>query len=1144
MVYLITLVVLVLYLVLVTWLGFSFAPGTGQWIFWIIFWLLGFAGAGIFAWVYYKKTQKQGSRSLLQEVDFLIQQCKQRLASSKLGSKAKIGQMPAFIVLGEGAAKTTTILHSQAEPEHLVGQVYQDREVVPTSTANIWLAGPALFAEAGSKLAGDKSALARLVKRLKPSKWKTAFGGKDAARSLLVCVDCEEFLRPSSRDSLRELTARLRDQLDTACATLGANLPVYVLFTKLDRFPSFTDWAGNLSTDEAQQLVGATLPAMAPSASTAEEQNRRITNAFDTISHWLAGRRMLLLAREHQSDKLPPIYEFPRDFAKIRKPLIQFLSDLTKPTQLTQGPFLRGFYFSGMRPVLVSESAGAVRREDARQQEDGFGGSTLVLGAGAREQAEPLIERHGSSSRRVPEWVFLRQLFHKILLADPLAVGAGVGGSSTNFRRRLLWIAGTGLALALGVAWTVSFFSNRSLVPANVREGVWATALSTPAGDQGVPAPSLEALEELDELRQSLVTIRQFETEGAPWRYRLGLYAGPDLYPHLYRLYFDRFAQLMFNETQAALLELLRSLPQEPGPEDQYGPPYNALKAYLITTSEYKRSTRDFMSPVMLSHCSSCLTLDEQRLALAQAQWDFYGEVLAEGNPYSEANDMSAIAAARSYLAKFNGIQSVYQVMLARASQEFPSVNFNRMYAGSARFVRNGEEITGAFTSGGWAFMQNAIANTRESLGGEAWVLGDQQVAPLDPAQAAPQLAKMYFDDFVNKWRTYLRSTSVVGFANVSDAAGKLDQLSSSQSYLLGALCLAGENTSVDDENVMAIFQPLHQVVAGGCSQQYISGGNSNYMSALVTLQASLAQAAQQDTDAAVQQTQSDARNGYTAVRQLAQGFRLSGEYGIDKTVEGLLRDPITYAENALGRIARDQLNGAGAGFCQEFSKLNGKFPFDPDSQVDAAMELVDEIFRPGTGKLWALYEGELSKVLVLQGSRYVAKPNSGVTVQPAFLDFFNRAAGFSNSVYRGASGQAGLIYTMTAQSSEPNLQMTLSLDGRQLRTSAGEKTKDFVWPGSAVTGASLAFSVGGQELSFGSYDGVWGTYRFFHDADRFAPTGEVYWIPRVGRGGKAVELPDGRPLTLPFRLDMKGAEPVFQKGYLTQMKCVSQVAR
>ncbi len=185
---------------------------------------------------------------------------------------------------------------------------------------------------------------------------------------------------------------------------------------------------------------------------------------------------MLLLGREHQGDKLPGIYEFPRDFAKIRKPLIQFLTDLTKPTQLSQGPFLRGFYFSGMRPVMVTESASAMRREAPKKEGDGFGSSTLVLGANVgSDDPTPLIERQ-TSTKRVPEWVFLKQLFGKILLSDPLAVGAGVGGSSTNFRKRLMWVLATCLALGLGAAWTVSYFSNRGLVPSNVREGTWAAA--------------------------------------------------------------------------------------------------------------------------------------------------------------------------------------------------------------------------------------------------------------------------------------------------------------------------------------------------------------------------------------------------------------------------------------------------------------------------------------------------------------------------------------------------------------------------------------------------------------------------------------------------------------------------------------------
>ena len=34
------------------------------------------------------------------------------------------------------------------------------------------------------------------------------------------------------------------------------------------------------------------------------------------------------------------------------------------------------------------------------------------------------------------------------------------------------------------------------------------------------------------------------------------------------------------------------------------------------------------------------------------------------------------------------------------------------------------------------------------------------------------------------------------------------------------------------------------------------------------------------------------------------------------------------------------------------------------------------------------------------------------------------------------------------------------------------------------------------------------------------------------------------RDLTLPYLLDLKGAPPIFQKGYLSGLQCVSDVAR
>ena len=75
----------------------------------------------------------------------------------------------------------------------------------------------------------------------------------------------------------------------------------------------------------------------------------------------------------------------------------------------------------------------------------------------------------------------------------------------------------------------------------------------------------------------------------------------------------------------------------------------------------------------------------------------------------------------------------------------------------------------------------------------------------------------------------------------------------------------------------------------------------------------------------------------------------------------------------------------------------------------------------------------------------------------------------------------------------------------------------------------------------------MWAAFRFFGDADRFEASQSNYtlqWVPRQGQSAQPIRLDGGKVLTLPFMLDLKGAPPVFQKGYLVGMECVADVAR
>ena len=58
------------------------------------------------------------------------------------------------------------------------------------------------------------------------------------------------------------------------------------------------------------------------------------------------------------------------------------------------------------------------------------------------------------------------------------------------------------------------------------------------------------------------------------------------------------------------------------------------------------------------------------------------------------------------------------------------------------------------------------------------------------------------------------------------------------------------------------------------------------------------------------------------------------------------------------------------------------------------------------------------------------------------------------------------------------------------------------------------------------------------------APRGHGNVLEWVLRLGKDPVLANGKPLTVRFELDMGGGPQVFQKGFLSRLGCVAEVAK
>lgn len=1145
--------ILLAYLVVV-WLLSARLPlhGSERWILLGGLVLIGLLGAGTVLWFRRRGRAKEVGQSGgpepsgIADIDLLVQEALRRLKASPVGRGATLRSLPLVFLVGDsGATKTTTILHSALDPELLAGHVYRDNTVLPTQVLNIWYTRQAIFADVAGGLLAQPSRWKRLVKLVQPGRIFTAVGrGQQAPRAAIVCFDCGNFLQPGASESTISAARRFAARMQEVSHLLSISFPVYVLFTKLDKVSFFTEFARGLSQEEASEVLGVTLPVRSSAAGVyAEEETRRLTKAFDEIFYSLAEKRLDLLTREFEPDKLPGIYEFPRELRKLRTLLVQFLVDLARPSQLSVNPFLRGFYFSGVRPVIVGDVVPAAPQvQSAEAMMDG--GATRIFYAGGPQvaQAAAAPPRAGGS-RKVPQWVFLTQLFNNVIVKDRVALAASGFSTRVNLLRRvaLAMVIAAGMICAIG--FLVSFLGNHRL-ESNVR-----TALREAQTVQPPPAsqvPSMADLEKLDVLRRELVTLSAYRKVGAPLSLRWGLYVGDRIYPDAKKVYYERFAQLLFNETQARLLGALQSLPAKPGsnePNDRYEKTYQDLKAYLMTTSNHEKSTREFLAPVLAEHWTAGRNIDPERVGMATRQFEFYSTELAASNPYSSANDSAAISHARSYLSQFGGTDRFYVPLLSEASRKNPDVSFNRQFPDSRDIIDSSYTVRGPFTQGGFAFMQSAIRNSSNYMHGEEWVLGKVAASDLDEASLQQKLTERYHQDFIEQWRNVLQRSRVRGYANLSDARNRLDRLTNPSSPLLEFLWFVSHHTNVDVPEISSIFHPVQIVVPPGPADrppdQFVDSPTKAYIDSLFQLRSDIDTALQSPTgpaDPALLNQISRTEGVAEGAARRTIGGAIDQRFHTENEVYRMLVEPITNVRNVTTGVPVEALNAAGQGFCSQFAQISGKYPFNPKSTQDAPIDQVNSIFAPRTGALWIFYDKQLKQYLPAPGPPFSPLPGGTVRLNQNFVQFFNRAAAFSKAMYGSDSQTPRFSYTLTEMPSNVE-RLALRIGNETLSGTGTHKT--LTWNGAPDEHVEVV--KGGETLK--NFSGPWSIFRFASSAPKSetSPAGTTLEWRITQNDGSAVLL-NGKPEFYSYQLQVNGFNP-FGPAEWAGLHCVAQVA-
>jgi type VI secretion system protein ImpL len=1117
--------------------------------------------------------------------------------------QGKVGEqplstLPLYLLLGpEGSGKTSAFVASGLEPQLLAGE--GTTPVSSTRLANLWFAKNAVFAEIGGRaFSGDPARWTPLLRLLRGTStipaWRRLLGESERhseLRGVIAFCDSQEFTGAASDPQRLERSVRnWQERLRAVAEVFGVGFPVYLAISKCDKIPFFGDFFRRLSESEANQVLGYTLPAVTDRSSSevfAEAEAKRLTASFRTLYHALAQRRVTHLAMEPNPALRPGIYEFPRELKRIRSPLVQFLTDVFRPNTLGPAPVLRGYYLLGTRETEAALNDPAATRVDFAGLADSLE-TTRLFDGGATQLFQPGAHKSAGPGRFVPRWIFVTDLFHRVVLPDRLARPVVATNDRMERYRALALgtVCGLCILLCCGFAW--SWGNNRGLL-AGLR-----TAISARTSTHSVPA-SFDELHSLDQLR---LQIRRLEA-GLPWSYHWGLYSGDRVLSQARTAYFRRFQRDLLIDLNSLMVSGMDALPAAPDANAPYDPVYRVLKTHLTVTSGACAVDQPLVSTLLKEYRGRLApNATPEWQALADRQIGFYAAELANGNPARLPEDMEARDHARQYLQQLKGVDRLYANIVASAATHVKAATLKDLAANYREVLSGPEGVDAVFSKEGLAYFEKASRESNPGTLGEACVVGQSPGvigAFQRDAETARALDRMFLADYVLHWRKFVEGFSVLRYASAADAARKLEILSDHKSPLLAVLALTAGQTNFPQAETPAesavrkkidqlmkkgeeaakpaaaptdqvpdvptapvdlvrFFQPVGWVVPPG-SDTWVTDKNAAYIDALSQLRHSMQDIAQagRTPDPTIYQTAAQNYDKATdAVRQIAKGFKPVGVGNLDTTVEALLMAPIRSANPFIIRnfeqVSAQSVNAALQAFCRSQRTTLQKYPFQSSSGEDVGLADLAALLQPVSGALWKFQQQSLADLVVKEGGQWKAK-DSGKKPQPTpdLLTWLNRAESAAGAFYPGGNPQPQLVYSLRPKL-DPSFKDTileLEIDGKSYPFNTPLQ-KQFVWPASLGTpspGAVARLRNAGFSAAFASRGGIWGIFRILADAEpRDFGSKLVEWKYTSGGVGRKEPIQPG-PVDLEI-VTFPGGIDVFNPKFWAGFTCPTQAAQ
>ncbi|MHC8319059.1 type VI secretion protein IcmF/TssM N-terminal domain-containing protein [Pseudomonas sp. LB3P31] len=414
------------------------------------------------------------------------------------GGSSALSDLPWYLVIGmSGAGKTSLLTRSG-----LSASIASNANDTQSGTQHCdWYFSPeaVMIDTAGRYLRDDQSAseFAGFLRMLKKQRKKAPVNG------LVLVVSLPELLAASA-DERHALAAQLVSRIEEYTECLDANPPIYLMLSKTDQLPGFSQAFEGLDLNERQQPLGMTF-----GLSEIRNQGLRpvldakLANLHSHIRRHVDAQMIALGA-----DANSALLNFPNYFSELSLVLEHFLQHFADNRHTAAPLLLRGLYFT---------SALQTDQQLSQVYEDELAESFAL-------QPETAHEADTSSGKKTNDRsYFITDTFRRVIFPDrDLTLYQSRFGKNKSLSPVLL-----GVALLAGVGfigWQALSFQNNRQWLASLREQLNQLQQSPDR------AQLLASGQGLELLRNQLSAIEKYRAKGVPLQLSAGLYRGDDIY--------------------------------------------------------------------------------------------------------------------------------------------------------------------------------------------------------------------------------------------------------------------------------------------------------------------------------------------------------------------------------------------------------------------------------------------------------------------------------------------------------------------------------------------------------------------------------------------------------------------------------------